>query len=213
MKNTFRLLLLFVSLAIGAGDVAADDWKSVGSPQVSWGSTDVRYSKTDVPDLKRKATLKLKAWRGERVNAQAVVWTGVAVEALNYSFGEFKNAKGGILPADAFSGGFVGYVMTDELNKDKKGACGHRPDHSLFDSSMVADPIDHLLKSMPLAQMNAQGVWIKCQIPQTVAAGTYKGDVQIKDGEKLLSSLKLEIEVSSRVLPEPSAWHYHLDLW
>lgn len=40
--------------------------------------------------------------------------------------------------------------MTDELNKDGRGACGYRPDHSIYDSLLVADPIDHLLTSMPM---------------------------------------------------------------
>ena len=94
MKNTTNLLFMLMSLAVFAGDVVASTWSSVESPQVSWGSTDVRYSKTAVPALKKQASLKLKAWRGESVNAQAVVWTGKPVEALNYSFGSFKNNKG-----------------------------------------------------------------------------------------------------------------------
>ena len=74
--------------------------------------------------------------------------------------------------------------MTDELNKDGKGACGHRPDHSLYDSLLVADPIDHMLQSGLLEAMTTQPVWVKCQIPQSAAPGIYKGEVCVKDGDR-----------------------------
>ena len=110
------------------------EWAMVKTPHVSWGSTDVRYAKHKVPQLKQQNTLRLHAWRGEKVNAQAVVWTGSEVENLKCTLSDLKNNKGGLLPSDAWNIGFVRYVMTDELNKDGKGACGHRPDHSLYDS-------------------------------------------------------------------------------
>lgn len=189
------------------------EWAMVKNPHVSWGSTDVRYAKHKVPQLKQQNTLRLHAWRGEKVNAQAVVWTGSEVENLNCTLSGLKNNKGGVLPSDAWNIGFVRYVMTDELNKDGKGACGHRPDHSLYDSLLVADPIDHMLQSGLFEAMTTQPVWVKCQIPQSAAPGIYKGEVCVKDGDRLLGKLKLEIQVSDRVLPVPSEWTYHLDLW
>lgn len=189
------------------------EWAMVKTPHVSWGSTDVRYAKHKVPQLKQQNTLRLHAWRGERVNAQAVVWTGSEVENLNCTLSDLKNNKGGVLPSEAWNIGFVRYVMTDELNKDGKGACGYRPDHSLYDSLLVADPIDHMMQSGLLEAMTTQPVWVKCQIPQSATPGTYKGEVCVKDGDRLLGKLKLEIQVSDRVLPVPSEWTYHLDLW
>lgn len=188
-------------------------WKVVTRPCVSWGTTDKRYAKSEVPMSKKQTLLKLSAWKGERVNAQAVVWSSKEVKALQYSFSEFKDSKGRVLSANAFSGGFVRYVMTDELNKDKKGGCGHRPDHSKYDSLLVADPIDHLLQSTDLAGMNAQGIWVKCAVPATAVPGTYKGALIVKGDNKQLARLELEIEVGSRTLPAPSDWAYHLDLW
>ena len=103
--------------------------------------------------------------------------------------------------------------MTDELNKDGRGGCGYRPDHSIYDSLLVADPIDHLLTSMPMEAKSTQAIWINCQVPQTVSPGVYRGTVEVKDGDNRLSTLKMDIKVSSRVLPAPSQWAFHLDLW
>ena len=188
------------------------EWAAVTTTQVSWGTTDVRYAKHGLPRLKNQQTVALKGWRGERVNAQAVVWTGVELKDLNFSFGDFKDKKGNVLPQDAFTGGFVRYVMTDELNKDGRGACGHRKAVD-YDSLLVADPIDTSLKAMALPARTVQPVWVQCWIPQSAVPGTYKGELLINDGSRLLQRLNLEITVSSRELPAPSEWAYHLDLW
>lgn len=188
-------------------------WAPIKKTCVSWGSTDMRYGKHVVPELKQQNILRLCAWRGERVNAQAVVWTGKELTDLNCTLSDFKNHKGEILPKDSWNIGFVRYVMTDELNKDGKGGCGHRPDHTLYDSLLVADPIDPTVKSISLQPMTTQPVWLNCRIPQSVSPGTYKGELLVKDGARLLGTLKMEIRVSGRVLPVPSEWDYHLDLW
>ena len=168
------------------------EWVAVTSTQVSWGTTDVRYAKHQLPQLKKQQTVSLKGWRGERVNAQAVVWTGVELKDLNFSFGDFKDKKGNVLPKDAFTGGFVRYVMTDELNKDGRGACGHRKSID-YDSLLVADPIDTNLKTMALPARTVQPVWVQCWIPQSATPGTYQGELLINDGSRLLQRLDLEI--------------------
>lgn len=47
-----------------------------------------------------------------------------------------------IIPSSAITTNFVRYVMTDELNKDRKGGCGHRENKAEWDSSVVADVLD-----------------------------------------------------------------------
>lgn len=187
-------------------------WTAFTTAQVSWGSTDARYAKHELPQLKKQTSTSLKGWRGERVNAQALVWTRSELKDLNFSFSGFKNSKGISLPESAFTAGFIRYVMADELNKDGRGACGYRKSVD-FDSLLVADPIDVSLKTMNLPAHTVQPIWVQCWIPQSAAPGTYKGELQIKDGDQLLQSLKLDVVVSSRELPPPSEWAYHLDLW
>lgn len=188
------------------------EWAAVTTTQVSWGTTDTRYAKHQLPSLKNQKSISLKGWRGERVNAQAVVWTGTELQDLNFSFSDFKDKKGNMLPREALTAGFVRYVMTDELNKDGRGACGYRKSTD-FDSLLVADPIDSNLKSMTLPARTVQPIWVQCWIPQSAAPGAYKGELLVNDGSRLLQRLNLEINVSSRELPQPSEWAFHLDLW
>ena len=177
------------------------EWAAVTAPQVSWGTIDVRYAKHQLPALKKTTNTSLKGWRGERVNAQAVVWTGTELKDLNFSFTDFKDKKGNSLSGDALTAGFVRYVMTDELNKDGRGACGYRKS------------VDSELKTMALPARTVQPIWVQCWIPQSAVPGTYKGQLLVNDGSNLLQRLNLEITVSSRVLPQPSEWAFHLDLW
>lgn len=190
----------------------AKAWATVKTANAAWGNTNTRYSKTQMPK-QTTGSLSLKAWRGEKVNAQAVVYTPTPIEQLSYSISQFKGPKGETLPVNAFTSGFVRYVMTDQVNKDGKGGCGYRPDHTIFDSTLVADPIDHLATELSLKPINTQGIWLSCAIPQNTTPGNYKGALIVKNGDKTLRTLPLEIEVSTRTLPTPSDWTYHLDLW
>ena len=47
-------------------------WNLLKKPQFVWGSTDVRYSRSQVQTAGKAP--ELYAWRGERVCAQAVFW-------------------------------------------------------------------------------------------------------------------------------------------
>lgn len=80
-------------------------------------------------------------------------------------------------------------------------------------SSLVADPIDHLTKVLSLPERTTQGGWVRVWVPQDSPAGIYEGKVILKDGDKTLGELILKINVKDRILPMPSEWTYHLDLW
>ena len=185
-------------------------WNKMTAPvRFCWGTTDVRYKKLDVPDVKATGTLRLKAWKGERVNAQAVLWTQKDLEGAEMTVSELKNGNS-VIPASAVRTHFVRYVMTDELNKDGKGGCGYRV-NSEFDSSLVADCIDHKVKYLGLAPHSTRPVWVSVEVPRDAAPGRYAGSIAVKDGDMKIAELKLNIDVESRVLPETPA--FHLDLW
>ena len=192
---------------------SGEAWKQIAGPQVSWGSIDVRYAKKRIPEIKKTTSLKIEGWKGESVHAQAVIWTPCALGQLNFEMGDFTSRKGTVLPKESFRAGFVRYVMTDGLNKDGKGACGHRPDHSLYDSTLVADPIDGLISELAVSEKTTQAIWFSCDLPRETPAGIYKGVVTIQDGSDKLADLELQIRVIDRTLPAPHDWQIHVDLW
>ena len=187
-------------------------WVKVSAPQVSWGSTDIRYKKEEpAPIARLKKDINLTAWKGERVSAQLVVWTPEALDNLSFIVSDLTSGKETI-SKDNIRTGFVRYVMTDELNKDGKGGCGYRKS-SDYDSTLVADPIDHITSTLTVPANATQGGWISVRVPQQVKAGKYTGTVTVKDGDKVLSELKLAVNVKNRTLPASTEWAFHLDLW
>lgn len=190
----------------------AEIWdKMPASVQFSWGSTDVRYPKLSVPEVKKTARWRTKAWKGERVNAQAVVWTKDGVEGATLTASDLKNGSS-VIPASAIRTNFVGYVMTDELNKDGRGGCGHRENKAEWDSSIVADALD-IVKVRDIAARTTRPVWMNIWVPETAKAGKYKGTLTLTGKNIDPMSLQVEVEVADRRLPAPANWKYHLDLW
>lgn len=191
------------------------DWKNVSKTNVSWGSIDVRYKKEVPPAIKNNVqSISVSGWRGERVSSQFVVWTNTPIQSLSFSVSNLRHKnQRNIIDADQLFSGFVRYVMTDELNKDGKGGCGQRPDHSLFDSTLVADPIDHITKELSLPANSTQGVWVQIRIPEDALAGIYEGTITVKNGDKNIGFLKMSVDVKNRTLPKSKDWAFFLDLW
>ena len=165
-------------------------------PTLGWGSIDVRYSQTEVPVTVKKSPL-LRAWRGERVSAQAVLSTQKEIRGCSVSVSNLKCGKSTI-PASAVKSYFVRYVATDKFTSRK-------------DSTIVADRLAPV-ETLEIEANTAQPVWLVIHVPSEAKAGTYQGTVTVNcDGKRL--SLPLQVQVADRVLPEPSQWSFHLDLW
>ncbi|GET46023.1 DUF4091 domain-containing protein [Capnocytophaga felis] len=192
--------------------VATDlqNWNSVKGINIGWGSTDVRYKKEE-PANNLEQTKHLRAWRGERISAQIVISNADKDTEISIEISDLKNSRNKI-GKEHFESAFVRYVMTDQLNKDGKGGCGYRKSAD-FDSTLVADVLDHHIKKMEITKHSSRGVWIKLQIPQNTKKGNYKGFVTIKNKTKILKKLPIEVQVLERTLPQPKDWKYHLDLW
>lgn len=193
-------------------DAAA--WDKMKTPvRLAWGNTDTRYSKTNVPALKENSTWKGTAWKGERINAQAVLWSSTPLSDVSVTVSDLTGSgKGQIIPASAICTNFVRYVMTDELNKDGKGGCGHRPDPTEWDSSLVADVLD-IIKIKDVQQRTVQPIWMNIQVPASAKAGDYTGTLTIQAAGQKPLSLKIALKVVNRTLPNPKDWAFHLDLW
>lgn len=188
-------------------------WKGFSGTHCAWGNTYTRYMKEINPHLSQ-TKLNICGWKGERVAAQLVVSSAINLDSVSIETTPFIHSSGKkSIPAEHILKGFVRYVITDELNKHKEGTCGSRPDLSLFDSTLVADPIDHLTTSLPIKAKTSQGYWIRVWIPEDALNGNYSSDVVIKNNQEVIGKLKLTIQVQKRTLPKPSQWTFHLDLW
>ena len=187
-------------------------WAALPEPTlVSWGSIDTRYAKHDIPQIRRTTSWSDKAWKGERVNAQALVWTNVALSDLRVELGELRKGSS-VIPAEDVESHFVRYVMTDELSKDRSTGCGDRSNKAEWDSSLVADALD-IVESIDMAANSVQPIWLRVRVPADAESGTYRGTMTLHAEGQPARELTYSIRVGKRVLPQPSEWQFHLDLW
>ncbi|MBO7471562.1 MAG: DUF4091 domain-containing protein [Bacteroidaceae bacterium] len=202
----FAHFIAFCCLAINAqvNDTELPDpkpgsqevWQQVKQPTLGWGSIDVRYSRSQVPETTKKSPL-LRAWRGERVSAQAVLASPKELKNVSFAISDLKSGRNTI-PASAVKKYFVRYVLTDIFNNRK-------------DSFLMADRLDPV-ETMKVEANTTRPIWFDIHVPAEAKPGTYQGTVTVNcDGKKL--SLPLQLQVADRVLPEPSEWSFHLDLW
>ena len=206
MKHILSFLFAFAALCIQAqvnNTEPADPkpgpqeaWQQLTQPSLGWGSTDVRYSRSQVPQTSKSSPL-LRAWRGERVSAQAVLATPTDLGEVSFEVSDLKCGRN-VIPASAVKKYFVRYVMADSY-KDRN------------DTVLVADRLDPV-GSLKVEANTARPLWLDIHVPAEAKAGTYKGTVSVScDGKKL--ALPLQLQVADRLLPAPSQWSFHLDLW
>lgn len=100
-----------------------EEWAEVDGVQASWGDIDVRYSKTAVPMHHVTDEVELVGWRGERVFAQAVVWTAEPVEKLTYEMTDLRGPGFHKIKAKNVRTGFVRSVVGDGFFSHGTG-CG-----------------------------------------------------------------------------------------
>ena len=81
-------------------------------------------------------------------------------------------------------------------------------------ATLVADVIDHVTPALDIKANTTQPVWVSVKVPtENIIKGMYRGTVTIKEDGKVLAELPLTVTVKNRVLPAPSEWAFHLDLW
>lgn len=187
--------------------VINDQWHKVPDGlNISFGSTDTRFGRELPPAANLKKTWDAKAWRGEKIHAQLLLWTNKTLDNISLQLHDLKDEQGHEIKKENIATGFVKYVMTDEF----KNGCGYRKAGD-FDSSYVADAIDTRLNSTPLQKKSTQPIWLSIKIPANTIPGQYKGIIRIK-GKKDYS-LPITIKVLNKTLPSPNKWQYDLDLW
>lgn len=185
-------------------------WAKLAQPtSLGWASIDTRYRRLDIPKLKQLNTVSLKAWRGERVNAQALLWTNVDLDDVQITVTDLRSPDA-VIPASALRTNFVRYVMTDELNKDGSG-CGYRKPAD-WDSSVVADVLD-INKTLPVRRNTTQPIWTNVWVPQDAKPGNYTARITVSGKNMKPMLLQLKLQVINRTLPAPQQWTTNLDLW
>src|SRR5699024_8612890 len=219
----FVLALLFIAckrsgppmepvetFAEAKNSAAADssEWAAVPDGlQAAFGTVDRRYAKEQVPEVEGRMEWEGRAWRGERIHAQAVLWSAGDLHNVAVEWSDLTAQNGAAIADSALQARFVRYVMTDEFAE----GCGHRQKAD-YDSSLVADMLDPL-PAMNMKGQTARPVWLTIDVPREASPGQYTGTVEVKAADESVQTLEVSLEVSTQTLPPPEQWAFHLDLW
>lgn len=153
------------------------------------GTTDMRYPPHGpAGDLSPpEKGISLHAWRGERVNAQVVIFSEAAHQALRFE--DFSLSKG-----DAKIKGnarFVRYTLADG-----------KPQGDILDDAEQLD----------LPAGANRPVWLEIDVPAQTAAGIYTGVFTARSDTSKIE-FPVAVEVFATTLPAPADWKFHLDIW
>ncbi|NOY36432.1 MAG: DUF4091 domain-containing protein [Chlorobi bacterium] len=172
----------------------------------AFGSTDIRYARTVMPENGLSASWAATGWKGERIYTQVVLWSSEDVISVKVSAGNLTDDRGNKIDTPAVVLSPVGYVITDAF----LNGCSHR-DKDTIASHLAADILHHN-RTFNIPGRTARPVWVSVNIPVDAPAGKYTGNIFITALNDS-TSLTYNITVQGLMLPPPSDWSFHLDLW
>lgn len=184
------------------------EWKSVTKfLNVSVVSIDKRFSKHSVPNTEKTLSWFGEAWKGEKLNAQIVLWSAKALEDVHCTSSDLLDAEGNTIDAKNIGFFFVRYVLSDEF----ANGCGNRSSID-FDSLLVADALDPT-PYFAMEANTARPVWFTISVPENCIAGNYKGTLVVEAKKQKKMEIEINVLVTDNLLPKPQDWSFHLDLW
>lgn len=189
-------------------DVAA--WKKEKAGlNVSFVSADELYLRSDVPKPGSYSTsLEKTGWRGERLNAQILVWSPDTLEQVRLKINDLVSSNGKAIRSGNISLDMVRYVLSNFPYGARAVGCESGTADIAY---LMPDRFEKFDRFM-LPGMSVRPVWISVNVPENTEPGVYSGTIQVYS-ETHQATLNVKVNVQSQILPKPSDWTYRLDLW
>ena len=175
---------------------STSEWNKIADGlHASWASRDVQHELHKVPQLKETADAEITAWKGERANLEAVL------------FSKSDQGKLSVRMTEAWGKArFLNYVITDDYK-----ACGNH-DFSLV-QWLAPDVIDQD-KPHAVPAMETRPVWVSLEVPRDIATGQHQLALEVvNEANEVVKTLNLTVNVDAHQLPEVANQKFHLDLW
>jgi hypothetical protein len=176
---------------------------------VSFASTDELYLRAEIPQLQKVTQLwEATGWRGERLNAQILLWSPDTIEQVRLSVNDLKDTNGNILTKENIRLNLVRYVLSNYPYNAKNVSC----DVPMSDSAYLLPDRLEPLDRFDLLGKSVRPVWLSVDLPLNATPGLYAGTIDVNSDTQHFS-LQVKIRVQNKVLPKPKDWKFRLDLW
>jgi hypothetical protein len=183
-------------------------WQEQKNLHVSFASTDEAYFRTEVPGINETKSWTATGWKGERLNTMILIWSADTINQIRLSLNDLKTANGNALGKNNLKAQLVRYVISNYPYAAREVTCGEGPVDKAY---LMPDRLE-TFDRFELPGKTVRPVWLSLDIPSTIAAGLYKGELEIRS-EKQNFKLQLAINVQNQSLPKPHDWSFRLDLW
>jgi hypothetical protein len=178
----------------------------VGRLNGIWASADSLYSRSEVPVTAAGDICRLEGWKGERVSAQFLLYTGEGADCVVCKVSEFTSDDAR-MSSDIATASFVRYTLADQASP----TC--RCDRSPYSPAILVPDLIDTLKVFNMESKTTRPVWVTVNIPQDAKPGVYKSEITVSAKGCGKLKMPLEVEVIDQVLPTYEDWKFHLDLW
>lgn len=175
---------------------------------VSFGATDIAYFRTEAPGISKTQKWMAQGWKGERLNTMILVWSADTINQVRVLLKDLKTLNGNVIGKSNLKVQLVRYVISNYPYGAREVTCGVGPVDKAY---LMPDRLE-AFDRFELPGKTIRPVWLSLDIPSTIAAGVYTGEIEIRS-EKQSFKLQMEINVHNQVLPKPHDWTYRLDLW
>ncbi len=175
----------------------------------AFGSTDELYMRSEAPDLPNESQRwEDTGWKGERLNAQLLIWSPDTLSQIRITTNDLVNARGRVLSKTNLQANLVRYVLSNYPYGAKDASCDVTATSTAY---LMPDRFEPL-ERFDLPGRTVRPIWLALDIPSGTEAGLYQGTIDVSS-DKSRVSLPLKIRVQNQLLPKPGDWKFRLDLW
>jgi hypothetical protein len=176
---------------------------------VAFASTDELYLRCEVPQLQNEGqTWEGTGWRGERLNAQVLVWSPDTCLQVRFRLNDLESSDGRVFSKKNIKLNMIRYVLSNFPYAARNADCNATVNDSAY---LMPDRFESF-ERFDLPGRTVRPVWMSVDIPENTEPGVYNGTVEI-NSEGHSSELDIKIKVQDIVLPGPGDWKFRLDLW
>jgi hypothetical protein len=190
--------------------VNPEAWKKeTTGMHVSFASTDESWFRSEVPDLKSPSLFwEATGWKGERLNAEVLVWATDSLQQVRFTLKDLRNNKGRPLSKNNVIVNMVRYVIGNAPYGAKDATCSGAPYNDLY---LMPDRFE-AFDRFDVPGKTIRPVWVSFNIPANAEAGIYSGIIEV-NAVNYAATLHVKLNVQNLVLPKPHEWMHRLDLW
>ena len=175
----------------------------------AFGSTDELYMRSEAPVLPNQSQpWEDTAWKGERINAQLLIWSPDTLSQIRITASDLVNARARVLSKSNLQVHLVRYVLSNYPYGAKDPSCDVAATNTAY---LMPDRLERF-ERFDLPGRTVRPIWLSLDIPPGTEAGLYRGTIDV-GSEKGRVSLPMRIRVQNQILPKPGDWKFRLDLW